>query len=243
MQGSEVNDARRAMGPAGRRRRDRRRTAGPLAVRPLALDADLDMAVEQRLSRLVLAAQTGSADARNEIHALLRVKIGRWVDREWLAIRDRTEIVEPGDVAGEAFLVLADLIEQWPGAGGFGAYVMRVFPWRLRAAVREQAGLPVRLRQTSGDGGWLGPVAVTDGHGETPVAGLLAETTWLAQQAVTLLEALSASLDETDRLMLVWRVRDGQSMTAIARRLGMSRRTAHRRWERLTEWIRAEWAA
>lgn len=212
-------------------------------VRPLALDADFDVAVEQRLASLVLAAQTGSADARNEIHQLLVVKLGRWVDREWLAIRDRTEIVEPGDVQGEAFLVLADLIEQWPGAGGFGAYVMRVFPWRLRAAVREQAGLPVRLRQTTGEGGWLGTVVVTNDSGESPAAGLLAETTWLAEQALILLEALSESLDETDRLMLVWRVRDGQSMTAIARRLGMSRRTAHRRWERLTDWIRAEWAA
>ncbi len=212
-------------------------------MRPLALDADLDRAVEERLSDLVLAAQTGGAAARNEIYTLLRVKIGRWVEREWWAIRDRTATVEPGDIHGEAFVVLADLIEQWPGEGGFGAYVMRVFPWRLRAAVRQQAGLPVRLRQAPGGGGWQGPVSAPEDDGETVVAGLLAEETWLAEQAITLLEALSEMLEETDRQMLVWRIRDGQTMTEIARRLGLNRRTAHRRWERITTWIRTEWAA
>ncbi len=249
MQGDEVD--REQANRAGRGRRERGRSRDReereehalAAVRPLALAAGIDADVEAHLSRLVLAAQTGSVAARNEIHALLRVKIGRWVEREWLAIRNRTLIVEPGDVHGEAFLVLADLVEQWPGVGGFGAYVMRVFPWRLRAAVREQAGLPVRLRQTTGHGGWLGPVDTSEDTGTTPVAGLLAEQTWLAEEAISLLEALSAGLDEPDRLLLVWRVRDGQTMTEIARRLGLSRRQIHRRWDRITDWIRTEWAA
>lgn len=210
-------------------------------VRSLALDADLGEEIEDHLSRLVLAAQTGSAAARNDIYHLLQVKISRWVDREWLAIRDRSLVVEPGDVHGEAFLVLADLIEQWPGDGGFGAYVMRVFPWRLRAAVREQAGLPVRLRQAIGYGGWSGSVALTELAGETPTAGLAAEQSWLADQAISLLEAIAEPLAEHDRLLLIWRVRDGETMTAIARRLGVNRRTLHRRWDRITEWIRDEW--
>ena len=240
MEANEATD--RDPRPLAARRRPRNQAAGEPAVRPLALDAELDAAVEARLSDLVLAAQTGSAAARNEIHALLRVKLGRWVEREWWAIRDRTATVEIGDVDGEAFLVLADLIEQWPGAGGFGAYVMRVFPWRLRAAVREQAGLPVRLRQVPG-GGWQGPVPPPDDVGVTVVAGLLAEESWLAEQAVTLLETLSQALNETDRQVLVWRVRDGRTMTEIAHWLGLNRRTAHRRWERIIAWIRTEWAA
>ena len=226
---------------AGRPWRSDRTAAGAAAVRPLALDADLTEGIEIDLSRLVLAAQTGSAMARNEIYWLLQIKIGRWVEREWLAIRDRSLIVEPGDVHGEAFVVLADLIEQWPGDGGFGSYVMRVFPWRLRAAVREQAGLPVRLRQAAGPSGWSGSVALTEGFGELPTAGLAAEQSWLAGEAISLLESLSEPLDEPDRLLLIWRVRDGQPMTVIARRLGLNRRTLHRRWERLTDWIRDEW--
>ena len=224
-------------------RRSRRSVREPVPVWPLALDAELDPPVEERLAALVLLAQSGSAAARNEIYALLRVKIGRWVEREWWAIQDRTSTVEPGDVHGEAFLVLAELIDQWPGAGGFGSYVMRVFPWRLRAAVRAQAGLPARLRQSSSQGGWHGPVTDPGDAAETTFAGLRAEESWLAEQAITLLETLSASLDEMDRLMLVWRVRDGQTMTTIARRLGLNRRTAHRHWERITAWIRTEWAA
>ena len=212
------------------------RTAVAAAVRPLSLDADLSEGIEVDLSRLVLAAQTGSAAARNDIYWLLHVKIGRWVEREWLAIRDRSLIVEPGDVHGEAFVVLADLIEQWPGAGGFG-----VFPWRLRAAVREQAGLPVRLRQATGPSGWSGPDVLAEGFGETPTAGLVAEQTWLAAEAISLLESLAEPLDEPDRLLLIWRVRDGQPMTVIARRLGLNRRTLYRRWERIADWIRAEW--
>lgn len=248
MQGDEV-DRKQSLSDSRPRRRRRRHgqadgnDADLAVVRPLALDAEIDAAVEARLSGLVLAAQTGSYAARNEIHALLLVKIRRWVEREWLMIRDRTATVEVGDVHGEAFLVLADLIEQWPGAGGFGAYVMRVFPWRLRAAVRQQAGLPVRLRQTSRTGGWLATVDLAVDPGETQISGLLAEQSWLAEQAISLLETLSADLDEPDRLLLVWRVRDGQTMTEIARRLGLSRRQLHRRWDRITEWIRTEWAA
>ncbi len=244
MRGDVVDDVGtvfRSSRRTGAEDRTGRPGASARAVRPLALDADLSEEIELDLSRLVLAAQRGSAAARNDIYGLLQVKIGRWVEREWRAIRDRSLIVEPGDVHGEAFIVLADLIERWPGAGGFGAYVMRVFPWRLRAAVREQAGLPVRLRQATGPGGWSGSVALPEGFGETPTAGLAAEQSWLADQAVSLLESLAEPLSETDRLLLIWRVRDGQPMTAIARRLGLNRRTVHRRWDRITDWIREEW--
>ncbi len=246
MQGDAVDDVGTALTgrrPSQRRNRNERCGASAPVVRSLALDADLSEEIEEDLSRLVLAAQTGSAAARNDIYWLLHVKIGRWVDREWLAIRDRSLVVEPGDVHGEAFVVLADLIDQWPGDGGFGAYVMRVFPWRLRAAVREQAGLPVRLRQAVGHGGWSGSLTLRERTGETPTTGLAAEQSWLAEQAVYLLEALAEPLNEPDRLLLIWRVRDGETMTTIAQRLGQNRRTLHRRWDRITEWIHDEWVS
>lgn len=227
---------------AERRRRGRTRPTREQEV--LGLSAELTDEVEARLADLVLRAQTGDAAARNAIYAMLELKIRRWVEREWWAIRSRAPMIESGDVAGEAFLVLAELIEHWPGEGGFGAYVMRVFPWRLKAAVRVQAGLPVRSRETrGGDRPWEGPLSLGDDAEGSPVAGLGAEESYLSQQTVILLEALALSLDDADQRVLIWRVRDGRSMTEIARHLGLSRRQVHRRWKRLALWIRAEWAA
>lgn len=218
------------------------------AVVPLPLDAELDAVTERRLAGLVVTAQRGDAAARNRLHALLQVKLARLAEREWWMIRTRTALIEPGDLVGETFLVLAGLIDEWPGEGGFGAWLMRVFPWRLRAALREQAGLPVRARQHGGLGGWEGvvveqPNASGGDDVDLTAAGLRAEESWLAGEAITLLETLAGELDDPDRLLLVWRVRDGLSMTLIARRLGMGRRQAQRHWVRITEWIRAEWAA
>ena len=221
-------------------------TAGDPGSEPrLGRDDALSDEIEDRLVTLVLAAQAGDAGARNAVYHLLEPKLRRWVEREWWLIRRRAPLIEMGDIADEAFLVLADLIAGWPGEGGFGAYVMRVFPWRLRAAVRAQAGLPVRQRQGSDRAAWDGPMIAGGGEAATtgPSAGLREEESYLAQEALTLLETLAGSLATEDRLLLIWRVRDGHSMIEIARRLGISRRHAHRRWEDLTIRIRLAWVA
>lgn len=211
----------------------------------LGRDDALSDEVEGRLMALVLAAQAGDAGARNAVYHLLEPKLRRWVEREWWLIRRRAPLIEMGDIAGEAFLVLADLIAGWPGDGGFGSYVMRVFPWRLREAVRALAGLPVRQRQASDRAAWDGPmIAGSDETATTRLsAGLREEESYLAQEALTLLETLAGALATEDRLLLIWRVRDGHSMIEIARRLGISRRHVHRRWEDLTIRIRLAWVA
>ncbi len=55
------------------------------------------------------------------------------------------------------------------------------------------------------------------------------------------LRADLATVSPADRTLIAWRVEDGERLTAIADRLGVTRRTMHRRWGRLREEL--EWAA
>ncbi len=150
--------------------------------------------------------------------------------------------MEPGDLQSEGFLVLADLIERWPGEDRFGVYVVHVFPRRLRVAARRLAGLPIGRRM----GPTIAPVGFvlrTTGSPGTD-SGMIADESWEATQAIVLLEIVASRLpDERRQRILLWHIRDGQSLTQIARGLGLSRRQVHRIWNDIAAWARDNLAA
>ncbi len=238
----QVSPARQTHG----RRRSGTRSGGNEAVesRPLLDPArDIDEADESGLVALVGAARAGDRSARNEIFRLFGPRIDRWVRREWAFIRRQSTGLEPGDLQSEAFLILTELIISWPGRDRFGVYVVHVFPLRLRTAARRLAGQPVRRRSglAEGDAG----LDVMSIAGDSPsVDGLAADESWEAEQTMVLLESIAGRLpDQRGQQILLWRVRDGRSLTQIARNLGLSRRQVYRIWNDITTWARENWAA
>ena len=204
---------------------------------------EIDDADEAGLVALVDATRAGDPAARNELFRLFGPRIDRWVRREWAFMRRQANGLEQGDLQSEAFLVLTDLIDGWPGEGRFGVYVVHVFPLRLRAAARRAAGLPVRRRAGSAAGhGGLDVPWTADDFREG--GGLAADESWEAEQTTILLETIASRLpDERGQQILLWRVRDGQSLSQIARSLGLSRRQVYRIWNDITAWARDHWAA
>jgi hypothetical protein len=60
----------------------------------------------------------------------------------------------------------------------------------------------------------------------------------MAAEAVTLVRVIAGRLPAPDGNILMWRILDGDSFTAIAERLGTSRRTVQRAWDRIVADLR-----
>jgi len=225
-----------------------KRTNTIIGRRGIPPKGDFDAALDETLAALVLRAQTGDRVARDEIYDLLHPSLERWVWRYWRIVQATDALVEQDDVAHEGYLILVDLIEKWPGEASFGAYVLSRFPWRLRDAAWRLAGRSTWRRRradpSNPDGQWhllIGGQVVPPGAGpprqERPPQQL-ADTAARADEALVQLEALAGALGEPDGCILLWRIRDCQNMTVIADRLGLTRRTVHRRWEHLLDDLR-----
>jgi RNA polymerase sigma factor (sigma-70 family) len=122
---------------------------------------------------------------------------------------------ELDDLRQEAWLVFSDVIVDWNGKGSFVRYATAYFPWRLRNAIRR-----------------LGPPRLRAPH--AAAAGLAAEFGPLLDAEVeSLMTAIMRALSPADASVLELRMAEGLSLTGIARRLGITRRTVNRRWARI----------
>ncbi len=92
-----------------------------------------------------MAARAGDPDALATLYTALEPKITRFVRRYRGWIRTSWDV---DDVAQEAYLALARLVEQWSGEGLFLPYFFATFRCRLADAVRRLDG-PAPLQPLS----------------------------------------------------------------------------------------------
>lgn len=180
------------------------RPAGHLALTPPDRRA---------LNRLATAAQRGDRGARDQLHALLTPTIVAFGRRSWPI----GSALEPDEVTNVAFLVLVEVIADWPGAD-FGSYFLCVFPRRLRRA--------------------LGQVIV--GPPAAPAAIEVPDPDPAARLARELIE-LAADLTPAQRWLLGERVVADRSLAEIARQSGLPLRTLKRRWREVVALLRLAW--
>jgi RNA polymerase sigma factor (sigma-70 family) len=193
-------------------------TAPPL-VPVLSAEEDVSPDVDRVLTMVAHEARTGDLSARNALFAACAPKIERFV-RRYRAIGSASgpwTTLEVEDVRQEAFLVFADLIGSWHGGESFCVYFLGQFPWHLRNAVRRLAVVNRAFI------GWQ----------TVPGLYLLADGSAAAAEAQALLQTVAEQLPAPDGSILLWRIRDVESFGTIARRLGTSRRTVMRAWDRL----------
>lgn len=115
------------------------------------------------------------------------------------------------DLRQEAWLVFAELIDDWNGAGSFVPYITAYFPWQLRKAIQRLGPAPRRA-----------PVAALRGPS---VSDTLRDA-----ECTALLAMIDEALSPLESTILTLRVRDDARIGAIARRLNLSRRTIDRHW-------------
>lgn len=177
-------------------------------------------AIEEVVAPAARAAKGGDVAARNALYATFAAKIDRFCRRI------RAPYCPPGchgvweddDVAQEAFLVFTALIDEWPEQVPFVRYFLGTFPWRLRDAVYRgvaRRGIPPRSAAISLDRAlWLRDESTE------------------AREAIALLETVAVSLGVPAGEILLRHIRDGETLTAIARDLGLGRRSITRSWAR-----------
>jgi RNA polymerase sigma factor (sigma-70 family) len=140
-------------------------------------------------------------------------RVGRMVyQRHWVWRDERPWDLD--DLRQEGWLAFAELVADWHGEGSIVPYMTAYFPWRLVKAMRRLGPLP---RRASLAGAWS--VAADDELDEAECAALRA--------------AITDALSPLDATILALRIQNDLSLGTIARRLGMSRRTAYRRWRRI----------
>jgi RNA polymerase sigma factor (sigma-70 family) len=221
--------------PARLRQRLRlRRAAAIVAAAPPAIvpvvnaPDDLSAALERRLRPTVLRARAGCPVARDALYLALRPKLERFMRRVRVPMfgEDRTGIWDRDDVEQEAWLVFAELIDQWEPERPFGRYVLATFPWRLRDAIYRgigRRGVPTRMA--------LVPI---EDHGG------LHDGSAAAEEASVLLGIIAERLPALQAEILRRHVGDGDTLTAIARDLELSRRTVTRQWRAVRDHLAGE---
>ena len=202
--------------------------AGPAPLVPLlAAEAEVGPELERFLAPLARAAQDGDVDARDTLYEALAAKIDRFVAGArrlaWSGDGPRRNgrPWDAEDLAQEAFPIFVNLLAAWPGDRPFGPYLLAHFPWRLRNARRALVA-PRRFETV--------PLPPRVLH--------LADEAAAAEEARTLLEVVAARLPYPDRQILLWHVRDGRSLGAIAHRLGLDRGTVGGRWRAIKAGLR-----
>lgn len=198
----------------------------PPVVPLLAPNRAVTAAQDALLTRLARRARRGDREARDLLWRAFGPKLepalrrgGRMAWRPGWARRDGRPW-ELDDLRQEAWLVFAELVDDWNEEGSFVPYATAYFPWRLRRAMRrlEPPRRGARLACASR--------IATDERGLDDVEG------------AALLEAIAAALPPADADLLRMRVGEGASVTDIACRLGVTRRTVARRWSRVQRMAR-----
>lgn len=199
-----------------------RRAPRPVALLPeIGADDVILPTFEKTLGSFAMRAQLGDRIARDALFHAYRPKLDR------LARRIRPPYAPEGtegiwnreDVAQEAYLVFVDLVGAWAGDVDFTAFLLSRFPWRLKDTVFRGIGkppVPPRWRRVPVDDESLHElVAVQEG----------------ADALFRVLEGLPEPLPA----ILVAHAIDGRTQAAIARDLGVSRRTVARYWARIRQ--------
>jgi RNA polymerase sigma factor (sigma-70 family) len=202
-----------------RRRRAETRHPAPPAIVPVVTAADdLSATLERRLLPTVQRAHAGCQEARDALYIAFGPKLERFTRRVHAPFLgdDRTGVWDRDDVEQEAWLVFDELIAQWTPERPFGRYILATFPWRLRDAVYRgigRRGVPSRMALVAiGEHDWL-----RDGSAA-------------ADEAQVLLEIIAERLPAMQAMILRRHVGDGETLSAIARDLDISRRTITRQW-------------
>jgi DNA-directed RNA polymerase specialized sigma24 family protein len=170
-------------------------------------------------------ARAGDVPYRNALYTALAEWIAADVRRFWRRAWQSSGDWDLEDVAQEAFFAFVDVVERWTGGEPFFDIFRARFPLRLTDAVRRlEAGGRIRFRV------WHGAVGID----------LLHDDSAAAAEGLALLEALAAQLPEPDGSILLWRVRDAEEWSTIARRLDVDRRWLHRRWVRICAGLRRQ---
>lgn len=184
--------------------------------------------IDRALTTAAVAAKRGDIASRDALFRAVEPRVNRAVRRCAILMHCRPGgIVEPDDLAQEAFLVFLAVLVHWPERGSFVAYFLAAFPHELRHAARRLTWS--RTRET--------PL------GAAPSEALIDDGTAAGEAAMAMLVDLANSLDEPDRSILLRRVRDGAPMATIARELGISRRSVQRHWTRLVQSLRPQFSA
>jgi RNA polymerase sigma factor (sigma-70 family) len=193
--------------------------SSPPLVPVLTPDGEISPDVDRVLTMVAREAQTGDVAARNALFAACEPKIARFVRRYRIAAGQAHSCpaFDLEDIAQEAFVVFADLVDDWPGGDSFSAYFLGHFPWQLRNTVRH---LGIANRASARFGTSAGTYLLADGSS-------------VAAEAVSLVRLIAGRLPAPDGDILLWHILDGDSFGAIAQRLGTSRRTVQRAWDRI----------
>ena len=197
--------------------------AGPALAPVVRADDEIGPETDALLSGLARRARRGDLRARDALWHALGPKVDRFVRRyrhvarSCGSDRDGPRLLDHEDLAQEAFPVFVDVLAKWDEAGGtgFGPHFLAYFPWRLRDVWRREratARPTARLR---------------------PDDALAGDPSAVAEEARALVEALAAGLPEPEAGLLRGRLLADESLEQTAARLGLSRATAYRRWQRL----------
>lgn len=190
----------------------------PAIVPIINAEDDLSPTLERRLAPTVHLAHHGDQQARDALFIAFQPKLSRFVGgiRAPRIHPDQTGIWDRDDVEQEAWLVFDELVRHWTPDRPFGRYILANFPWRLRDAVFRgiaRRGVPPRMTAVSiGDDDWLHDGSAT------------------SAEAQVLLDALADRLPDMQGVILRRHVGNGETLTAIARDLDVSRRTVTRQW-------------
>jgi RNA polymerase sigma factor (sigma-70 family) len=195
----------------------------PAVVPLLRPDQPVTPAQETLLSGIAQRARLGDWSARDLLWrafaARLEPALVNCARMTWHVdwVRRNGRPWELDDLRQEAWLVFADLAAKWDGEGSFVPYIMAYFPWRLRNAMRH-----------------LRPSRRAVARARVPER--FAECDELLDaEGVAMVFQIMARLSPEDAEVLWLRVMEGQGLSGIARRLGVSRRTVTRRWSRIEQ--------
>jgi RNA polymerase sigma factor (sigma-70 family) len=196
--------------------------ASPPAIVPvIGAGDDITPALERRMLPTVHRAHAGCPDARDALYIAFHPKLYRIIRRVRVPnLGDRhVGLWDREDVEQEAWLVFDELVRQWTPDRPFGRYLLATFPWRLRDTIYRGIGrrsAPPRMATV--------PISPEDP---------LYDGTAASEEAQVLLDALADRLPAIQGAILRRHVRDGETLTEIARDLDVSRRTVTRQWREL----------
>ncbi len=191
----------------------------PIVVPVVPQRGMIDPAIDRMLTDLARDRNRDVAEVRNALYIAYAPRLRKILLRLWYRSLSAFGC-ELDDLQQELFVIFATLLERWTGSGSFSAYIHGALPWRLFDAARR---LSPRDRPLD----------------DRPLTALNDDDSYAAGEAAVLLEELASALSPFDRDLLLRRVRDGQSLAAIARSLGLSQHTVRRAWLRLQQHLRA----
>ena len=188
---------------------------GPVTEPGLRLPADGPVSpdLDASLTAMALLAQAGDLAARDALYRAFAPSINRLSRRFSGTGWGAGPVWDMDDLCQEGYLVFLDLLSGWPGGESFVAYALGRLPWRMRNVIRRLNG----PRPTLVNGA---------------VINHLTDESAAAIEALVLLEEVANALPTPDGDILLWRIRDRETVRSIADRLGIDRRTVSRSWQR-----------